>query len=160
VFCRQCHHNPPDHSRFCNRCGSPILEGDAAASPVARRVEQRRIFIDLADLNLTGYLGQPGPRATVTASVYERFTPFADDGWEWTMYPGDPTFDGWVYEHVDGRLTVIGVHLICRRIRLPDPNWVDPTHHVSEHRVLQLTGTPWTADSGSKRWQELPRNEP
>ena len=55
--------------------------------------------------------------------MYERFTPFADDGWEWTMYPGDPTFDGWVYEHVDGRLTVIGVHLICRRIRLPDPNW-------------------------------------
>lgn len=138
-------------------CGSAIEGGDGTPGPVARRLEQRRIFIDLSDLHLTGYLGQPGARATVTASLYERFTPFADDGWEWTIFPGDPTFDGWVYEHVDGKLTVVGVHVVCQRVRLPDPNWVDPTHHVSEHRVRQLTGTPWTADQGSKRWKEMQR---
>ena len=136
-------------------CGAAMARADAAASPGARRVEQRRIFIDLTDLSIIGYLGQPGLRATVTANVYERFTPFADDGWEWLASPGDPTFDGWVYEHIDDKLTVVGVHLQCRRLRVPGPSWVDPTHHVSQHRTMQLTGTPWTGSVGSKLWTEV-----
>lgn len=138
-------------------CGAALPLDEQPGSPVARRLEKRRIFIDLADLKITGYLGDAGLRATIIANIYERFTPFADDGWEWIVHPGTPTFDGWVYEHVEGRLSVVGVHLECRRLKLADPNWVDPTHHVSEYRVLQLTGTPWTAAQGSKRWQELQR---
>jgi hypothetical protein len=137
-------------------CGALLTDADSGVV-VARRLEQRRIFIDLVDLQVSGYLGEPALRAAVCASVYERFTPFADDGWEWTIHPGDPAFDGWVYEHVDAQLRVIGVHLPCKRVRWPDPNWVDPTHHVSEYRVLQLTGTPWTAAEGSKLWKEIPR---
>lgn len=136
-------------------CGALLTED--GGGPVARRLEQRRIFIDLADLAITGYVGDAALRAAVCASVCERFTPFADDGWEWAVHPGDPTFDGWVYEHVDGRLQVVGVHVLCKRVRWPDPNWVDPTHHVSEYRVLQLTGTPWTAAQGSKLWKEVER---
>jgi hypothetical protein len=133
-------------------CGA--LLSDNSGGPVARRLEQRRIFIDLADLGIRGYVGDPALRAAVCASVYERFTPFADDGWEWSVHPGDPTFDGWVY---DNRLQIVGVHVQCKRVRLPDPNWVDPTHHVSEYRVLQLTGTPWTAAEGTKLWKEMER---
>ncbi|HEX8968044.1 MAG TPA: zinc ribbon domain-containing protein [Chloroflexota bacterium] len=157
MTCRHCHHSPPERSRFCNMCGAAMPPDGQPAGPVARRLEQRRIFIDLADLHITGYLGDPGHRATVTAAMYERFTPFADDGWEWIVHPGEPTFDGWVYEHVDGRLTVLGVHVLCQRVRWPDPNWVDPTHHVSEYRVLQLTGTAWTAAEGSKVWKPIER---
>ena len=136
-------------------CGARLsLEG---GGPVAPRLERRRIFIDLADLAITGYLGDAGLRAAVCASVYERFTPFADDGWEWAVHPGDPTFDGWVYENSGDRLLVVGVHVQCKRVRLPDPHWVDPTHHVSEYRVLQLTGTPWTAAEGTKLWKEIQR---
>jgi hypothetical protein len=138
-------------------CGALLDREGAAENAVSRRDAQRRIFIDLTDLHITGYLGQPSLRAAVTANVYERFTPFADDGWEWIVGPGDPTFDGWVYQQVDDNLVVVGVHLQCSRARLANPSLVDPTHHVSQHRMLQLTGTPWTATVGSKLWKELER---
>jgi hypothetical protein len=123
------------------------------------RADQRRLFIDLSDLHLPGYLAEPDQRAAVTAHVYERFTPFADDGWEWTVFPGQLGFDGWVYETIDGHLTVVGVDLLCRRLRRTDPLWSDPTHHVSEHRVRQLTGFAWTGAKGSKLWREPEHSE-
>jgi hypothetical protein len=150
--CSTCHHQPPSGSRFCNMCGASLGANRSAAPTRARREELRHLFIDLSDLHLPGYLGSPDHRATVTSHVYERFTPFADDGWQWTTFPGDAAFDGWVYENVGDQLTVVGVDLLCRRARLPDPLWSDPTHHVSEHRVQQLTGHVWTAEHGSKIW--------
>lgn len=137
-------------------CGASLTTGGAApAQP--QREQRRHLFIDLADLRLPGYVSQPDHRAAVAAYVYERFTPFADDGWEWTTFPGAADFDGWVYETVNGELTIVGVNLLCRRRQLPDAQWSDPTHHVSEHRVRQLTGRPWTGARGSKIWREIER---
>jgi hypothetical protein len=136
-------------------CGTPVFRHAAPNAPTPRP-EQRTIFIDLRDLHLPGYLVQPDERATVASHIYERFTPFADDGWEWTILPSDAAFDGWVYENIDGRLSIVGANLVCRRPRERAPMWSDAAHHVSEHRVHQLTGFRWTAEPGSKVWRELP----
>jgi hypothetical protein len=126
-------------------CGTPL-----AAAAESQLVEHRWIFIDLKDLGLPGYVGEPASRAAVTAYVYERFTPFADDGWEFTVFPGNAAFDGWAYEHVDGRLSIVGAHLLCKRAAAARRIWMDRPHHVSEQRARQLTGFEWTSEPGSK----------
>jgi hypothetical protein len=85
----------------------------------------------------------------VAAHIYERFVPFADDGWEPTTLPGDPAFDLWVYEHVQGELRIIGVNLLSRRSG-PQRVWTDRPHHVAQRRTEQLTGFAWTTEPGSK----------
>jgi hypothetical protein len=134
-------------------CGAALgTRGDALAM-----AERRRIFIDLRDLDLTGYLASPALRASVVANVYERFAPFADDAWEWIAHPGDATFDGWVYDTLDGELRIVGVQLECRRLHRSLWRTAPPAHHLSEYRTHQLTATPWTATVGSKRWADLHR---
>lgn len=143
--CPRCQHQPPEGSRFCNLCGALLL-GSAA-----RFVEKREIFLDLADLRLPAYLSDLQDRSVVASYIYERFTPFADDGWQWTSFPGDASFDGWVYGTRDGAMAIVGVRLLCTRDRLRDSPWTDPTHHVSQYRVQQLATGSWGAVPGTKR---------
>lgn len=118
----------------------------AVAQPVS---EARLIEIDLSDLGLSADLSLPDQVALATAHVYERFVPYADEGWEWVTFPGSPDFDGWVV----ARNTLIAVQLLSRRAEFSSP--ARAAHGVSAYRTTQLTGRPWTAEPGSKLWRAI-----
>ena len=111
--------------------------------------EARLIEIDLSDLELSADLSQPDLVALATAHIYERFVPYADEGWEWVTFPGSREFDGWV---ISGKW-LIGVRLFSRRSELDSPGHT--VHGVSAYRTRQLTGRPWTAEPGSKLWRSM-----
>ncbi len=114
-------------------------------------MDARLIEIDLSDLGLTAEMRTLDAVAGAAAHVYERFVPYADDGWEWLSYPGSREFDGWVYSVQADRRTLAGVRLACRRVSSADAATISrPAHGVSAYRTRQLTGTPWTAEPGSK----------
>jgi hypothetical protein len=119
--------------------------------------EQLRVVeLDLSDLRLDGDLSSPQHVAAVVAYVYERFVPFADDGWEWLDQPTSSDFQGWLREPAPRGSRLRGVRLVCRRGQRiaqlePEPR---PVHGVSGHRTRQLTAQSWTAEPGSKIWKE------
>ena len=125
----------------------------ALARPIS---EVRLIEIDLSDLGLSADLAQPDQVALATAHVYERFVPYADEGWEWTTFPGSRDFDGWVVtERAPGR-TLLSVRLLSRRAAAYEALAAErPAHGVSAYRTRQLTGRAWTAEPGSKLWRSL-----
>ena len=94
--------------------------------------------------------------ALAAAHVYERFVPYADDGWQWVTYPGSSQFDGWVYSERNQRRIVGAARLLSRRA-MPDAlaSTLRPTHGVTFYRTRQLTGRSWTAEPGSKVWRAL-----
>jgi hypothetical protein len=108
------------------------------------------IEIDLADLELSADLSRPDQVALATAHVYERFVPYADEGWEWVTFPGAREFDGWV---ISAGL-LVAVRLQTRRAEDAD-GAPRPAHGVSAYRARQLTGRPWTAEPGSKLWRSM-----
>jgi hypothetical protein len=114
--------------------------------------EGRWIDIDLSDLDLPGNLTSLDELALATAYVYERFVPYADEGWEWIVFPGSRDFDGWV-RSLGGR-TLTGARLLSRRVATDEPV-KRPGHGVSAYRTRQLTNRPWTAEPGSKRWRSF-----
>jgi hypothetical protein len=118
--------------------------------------ETRWIEIDLSDLGLPADMPTLDHLATAAAHVYERFVPYADDGWEWVAYPGSRDFDGWVYaERPRGRV-LAGVRLLSRRARAEEsPTAARPSHGLSAYRTRQLTGRSWTAEPGSKLWKSF-----
>jgi hypothetical protein len=118
----------------------------ATAQPVS---EARLIEIDLSDLGLSADLSQPDQVALATAHIYERFVPYADEGWEWVTFPGSREFDGWIVV----RNVLMGVRLLSRRAELSSGD--RPAHGVSAFRTNQLTGRPWTAEPGSKLWRPM-----
>ena len=145
--CGNCGNQPPERSRYCNMCGQS-LTGEAPKPPVAPSIEYRWIYIDLFDLKLPGYLPNLAARAEVASHIYERFTPFADEGWEWTVHPADPRFSGWLYQDYMGNLKLAGAELLCKRVRVPEiVNAADTHHHLSGHRLRQLSQRPWQAPS-------------
>ena len=112
------------------------------------------IEIDLSDLDLSVDVSNPDELALATAHVYERFVPYADDGWEWVTFPGGRDFDGWVYSDREQSQIIAAARLLSRRVpseELASP--MRPTHGVSEYRTRQLTGRSWTAEPGSKHWR-------
>ena len=126
----------------------------AATQPVS---EVRLIEIDLSDLGLSADLSQPDQVAIATAHIYERFVPYADEGWEWVTFPGSREFDGWVVSERALDRTILSVRLLSRRA---EPNEESatasrPAHGVSAYRTRQLTGRAWTAEPGSKLWRSL-----
>jgi hypothetical protein len=125
----------------------------AGAQPV---LEVRLIEIDLSDLGLTADLAQPDQVALATAHVYERFVPYADDGWEWVTFPGSRDFDGWVVSERAFDRTLLAARLLSRRAETSDQRTASrAAHGVSAYRTRQLTGRAWTAEPGSKLWRSL-----
>jgi|SRR5579859_1689667 len=129
------------------------LGNGTAAKPPSIESETRWIEIDLSDLGLPAAMPTLDDLALAAAHVYERFVPYADDGWEWVTYPGSREFDGWVYSH-QGRRILTGARLLSRRAT-PEPATPQsrPSHGVSAYRTRQLTGRSWTAEPGSKAWK-------
>ncbi|HEY1297466.1 MAG TPA: hypothetical protein VGJ60_30670 [Chloroflexota bacterium] len=125
----------------------------AATPPVS---EVRLIEIDLSDLRLSADLSQPDQVAMATAHIYERFVPYADEGWEWVTFPGSREFDGWVVSERAHDRTILSVRLLSRRAEPSESGAVSrPAHGVSAYRTRQLTGRAWTAEPGSKLWRSL-----
>ena len=113
--------------------------------------EVRWIEIDLSDLGLSD-LESPDGLAMAASHVYERFVPYADEGWEWVTHPGSRDFSGWVVSD-QGRL--LSARLLSRRAADADAPESRAAHGVSAYRTRQLTGRPWTAEPGSKHWKAL-----
>src|SRR6266851_3724652 len=72
------------------------LGNGRTVTPLSVGAETRWIEIDLSDLGLPAEMPTLDDLALAAAHVYERFVPYADDGWEWVTYPGSRDFDGWV----------------------------------------------------------------
>jgi hypothetical protein len=114
--------------------------------------ETRWIEIDLSDLGLPAEMRRLDELALATAHVYERFVAYADEGWEWVVFPGTREFDGWV-AGPSGR-TLAAARLLSRRVAQTETTQ-RPAHGVSAYRTRQLTSRPWTTEPGSKRWRSL-----
>ena len=115
--------------------------------------ELRWIDIDLSDLRLSASeaLSTPDGLAMLASHVYERFVPYADEGWEWVTHPGSRDFQGWVSNDRGG---LMAARLLSRRAADAGDTPADrPAHGISPYRTRQLTGRPWTAEPGSKHWK-------
>jgi hypothetical protein len=130
--------------------------GQAAGSPGEPAI--RWSEVDLSHLALSADLATPDQLATAAAHLYERFVPYADEGWEWLHHPGGRDFDGWLFALRDGRPILAGARLASRCVAPSEPTGARPAHGLSAYRTNQLTGRPWTAEPGSKRWH--PFNHP
>jgi hypothetical protein len=119
-------------------CGLSLHEVRPKAEPKPR-VEHRWIYIDLFDLRLPSLMSSVDDRSEVVSYIYERFTPFADEGWEWVVHPSDRNFTGWVDQEHWGDVLLAGVDLLSRRVHQdPLPGTEEPGHYVSEYRSRQL----------------------
>jgi hypothetical protein len=112
--------------------------------------EARLIEIDLSDLELSAELRGADQVALAMAHVYERFVPYADEGWEWVTFPGARAFDGWVLSE---RGSIVAVRLLSQRSE--ESAAPRAAHGVSAYRTRQLTGRAWTAEPGSKLWRSV-----
>jgi hypothetical protein len=125
----------------------------AAAQPMS---EVRLIEIDLSDLGLSADLAQPDLVALATAHIYERFVAYADDGWEWIVFPGSHDFEGWVVSERAHDRTILAARLLSRRAGPTEAGARSrPAHGLSAYRTRQLTGRAWTAEPGSKLWRSM-----
>ncbi len=138
MFCPHCGNEPPDQSRYCNLCGQS-LQSTKVKREKSVPLEYRHLYIDLYDLQLPSEFRSAEEKAMAVSHIYERFTPFADDGWEWCVHPGDTAFLGWVHQ----KSHVIGANLLCKRT-VPHAVYafIDPQHHISEYRLHQLAQGP------------------
>lgn len=139
MICGNCGNELPEGSRYCNMCGRR-LGGPRPVPATKPSVEHRWIYIDLFDLRLPARMRTADDRSEAVSYIYERFTPFADEGWEWVVHPADPDFAGWVEQEHWGDTLLAGADLLCQRTRaaaLPDVE--EPSHFVSDHRARQLT---------------------
>lgn len=153
MVCRACGNKPPERSRFCNQCGEALAEDGSVKRRGLLVTEERWIYVDLFDLRLPSDLRTIDQQSEAVSYVYERFTPFADDGWEWVVHPSSWEFSGWVYQEFWGSMKLAGANILCRRTREAciSPS-AGPQHHISEHRRRQLVQRPWTALPGGKAW--------
>src|ERR1700730_8789281 len=76
--------------------------------------------------------------ATAAAHVYERFVPYADEGWQWVTYPGSRDFEGWVYSTHPGRRMLAGARVLSRRVAGDAPaSDFRSSHGLSAYRTRQ-----------------------
>lgn len=131
-----------------------VTADTASAARNPANHETRSIAIDLADLDLPAEMSSLDEVASAASHIYERFVPYADDGWEWVTHPSSREFQGWQYGDRGGVRTITGARLECRRVDPREvPREARPTHGLSAYRTRQLTANPWTAEPGSKRWR-------
>jgi hypothetical protein len=149
MMCANCGNEPPDDSRYCNMCGLPLHAEPVRHEPKPR-VEHRWIYIDLFDLRLPADLSSLDDRSEVVTYLYERFTPFADEGWEWVVHPADPEFTGWVEQVHWGDRLLAGADLLCGRlVTEPLPGSEDSGNYVPSYRMRQLAQNRWRYQPGS-----------
>jgi hypothetical protein len=163
-----------DDEMVCGQCGAEVAtqphrceidirpDADAVDHRAERShvgtptVEERKIFIDLADLDLPWQIQTFDDRSTIVSHIYERFVPYADEGWVWVTLPSDPAFADWVYGERHGRVTLEGANLLSRRVSVEQAQRPRrAAHPVSLHRLRQLAQRPWTAEPASKAWRRL-----
>jgi len=124
-------------------CGNR-LQGARPSFTPKPRVEHRWIYVDLFDLRLPALMRSEDDRSEVVSYIYERFTPFADEGWEWVVHPSEREFTGWVEQEHWGDKLLAGADLLCRRVHLdPAPGTEEAGHFVSEYRARQLAQNRW-----------------
>src|SRR5258708_20070149 len=125
--------------------------GAAPARSSSCTAETRWIEIDLSVLGLDAELSTLDDLALAAAHVYERFVPYADDGWQWVSYPGSREFDGWVYSERARRRIVAAARLLSRRA-VPEESGPQsrPTHGLSAFRTPHPPGPPCTPHPASK----------
>jgi hypothetical protein len=144
MTCGNCGNEPPSDSRYCNMCGLPLHGGPIHTEEVKPRVEHRWIYIDLFDLRLPAHMRNLDDRSEVVSYIYERFTPFADEGWEWVVHPADADFEGWVEQEHWGDRLLAGADLLCRRNIIDQaPGTEEPGHYVPVYRMRQLAQNRW-----------------
>ena len=132
------------------------LGNGRTVTPLSVGAETRWIEIDLSDLGLPAEMPTLDDLALAAAHVYERFVPYADDGWQWVTYPGSRDFDGWVYAERAHRRILGAARLLSRRALLDESATQSrPSHGLSAYRTRQLTGRSWTAEPGSKVWRSF-----
>jgi len=132
------------------------LGNGRTVTPLSVGAETRWIEIELSDMGLPAEMTTLDDLALAPNHVYERFVPYADDGWEWVTYPGSRDFDGWVYAERAHRRIVGAARLLSRRALLDESATQSrPSHGLSAYRTRQLTGHSWTAEPGSKVWRSF-----
>jgi len=125
----------------------------AATTPA----NERWIEVDLSDLHLSSDMSSLDHRAEVAAHIYERFVPYADEGWEWVIHPASRRFDSWVTGEGTARSEIIAARLLCRRADGEQAQGERAAHGVSSYRTRQLTRRLWSAEPASKNYR--PPNE-
>ncbi|MFN0073100.1 MAG: hypothetical protein ACKVVP_16570 [Chloroflexota bacterium] len=130
-------------------CGL-ALGGEQHVAEPAGIVQHRWIYLDLFDLKMPAHMQTIDDRSEVVSHMYERFAPFADEGWEWVTHPSSYKYDGWVYQESVGLLKLAGANLLCQRTLTPDLiRAVDPQHHVPQYRTRQLIQRLYTLEKGT-----------
>jgi hypothetical protein len=149
MICANCGNEAPEDSRYCNMCGLS-LHGSPVRHEATPRIEHRWIYIDLFDLRLPADLSSLDDRSEVVTYLYERFTAFADEGWEWVVHPADPSFTGWVEQVHWGDRLLAGADLLCTRIvSEPLPGSEDAGNYVPSFRMRQLAQNRWRYQPGT-----------
>ena len=125
----------------------------AVSSSASTPANERWIDVDLSDLHLSSDMGSLDHRAEVAAHIYERFVPYADEGWEWVIHPASRRFDSWVTGEGDARSEIIAARLLCRRADGENRPGERPAHGLSSYRTRQLTRRLWSAEPASKNYR-------
>ena len=126
----------------------------AATAPITRPNE-RWIEVDLSDLHLSSDMSSLDHRAEVAANIYERFVPYADEGWEWVIHPASRRFDSWVTGEGAAQSEIVAARLLCRRAGGETPDRERPAHGLSSYRTRQLTRRLWSAEPASKNYRPI-----
>jgi hypothetical protein len=116
---------------------------------------ERWIEIDLSDLRLSSDMGSLDHRAEVAAHIYERFVPYADEGWEWVIHPASRRFDTWITGTGDERDQILAARMLCRRAEPEATHTERPSHGLSGYRTRQLTRRLWSAEPASKIYKPV-----
>lgn len=132
-----------------DRRGDRVID---SASTFAK--DERWIEIDLADLHLSSDMSSLDHRAEVASYIYERFVPYADEGWEWVVHPASRRFDDWVTN--GSEITAARMH--CRRVEPETPHSERALNGLSGYRTRQLTRRLWSSEPTSKVYRPVPSN--
>ena len=109
--------------------------------------------VGLSDLHLSSDMSSLDHRAEVAANIYERFVPYADEGWEWVIHPASRRFDSWVTGEGAAQSEIVAARLLCRRADDENAKGERPAHGLSSYRTRQLTRRLWSAEPASKNYR-------
>jgi hypothetical protein len=114
--------------------------------------DERWIEIDLSDLHLSSDMSSLDHRAEVASHIYERFVPYADEGWEWAIHPASHRFDTWITRPGE---ELLAARLLCRRAEPEIAHEQRAAHGLSGYRTRQLTRRLWSSAPASKIYQPM-----